>query len=104
MKTIGPGDIDADVVTSTILDLIQPILDNMSTLINDMNGTHVIRAAIAVLTGIPVLSERKGKESKHQHSVPLAEPFESIMCPKHFYVNKSKCFSVPDEFHGAYGS
>ena len=74
----------------------------MMEIIKDMNGTHVVRAAIATLTGIPVLSERKGKESKHQHSVPLTEPFDSVMCPTHFYVNKEKCFPVPDDFHGIF--
>ena len=59
--------------------------------------------SLPLLTGIPIVSERKGKGSKHQHSVSLSEPLESLLVPGKFYMDKRKSFGVPEEFHEALG-
>ena len=59
---------------------------------------------LCALTGIPIVSERKGKGSKHQHSVSLSEPLESLLVSGKFYMDKRKSFGVPEEFHEALGS
>lgn len=53
---------------------------------------------------LTVVSERKGKESKHQHSISLSEPLESLLEPGRFYVDYKKCFTVPTDFHEQLGT
>ena len=59
--------------------------------------------SLCTLAGVPIVSERKGKGSKHQHSVSLSEPLESLLVPGKFYMDKKKAFGVPEEFHEALG-
>jgi hypothetical protein len=42
----------------------------------------------------------QGKGSKHQHSVSLSEPLDTLIQPGKFYINNSVSFGVPEEFHG----
>lgn len=42
----------------------------------------------------------QGKGSKHQHSVSLSEPLETLMSPGNFYIDSKVSFGVPEEFHG----
>ena len=41
-----------------------------------------------------------GKGSKHQHSVSLSEPLETLMTSGKFYIDDKVSFGVPEEFHG----
>lgn len=38
----------------------------------DISGTHTIRALFCLLTGMPVVAEKRGRHSKHQHSIDSA--------------------------------
>ena len=100
MKINGYTDSDKESIVESISALVNPIFENFVYFMKEMNASHVIRSILSLLTGIPVLAERKGKESKHQHSITLSEPYDSIMCPKQFYIKQECCFQVPEEFHG----
>eukprot|EP01041_Mallomonas_annulata_P003921 gene3921-7818_t len=99
----GYGEEEESIV-DTMQSLTNPIFGNLIHLMKETNGSHVMRSLISILTGIPVLAERKSKESKHQHSVPLSEPHDSVMSVKRFYVDKQRCFAVPEEFHEMLGT
>jgi hypothetical protein len=95
--------VEDDNYTRIIIEFVKPILANMSNLIKDISGTHVIRSCISLLAGMPAISERKGKGSKHQHSVSLSQTLESTFKSGTFQIDKSICFPVPDEFHELLG-
>jgi len=83
-----------------VLSFVNPLLSSVDMMMSDINASHVLRFAICTLTGMPVIKERKGKESKHQHSCTLAEPIEKLIQPNKYYISKEVCFHVPSEFHG----
>ena len=88
----------------TFLTFVSPLLSGIDTMMSDINASHVLRFSICALTGMPVIKERKGKESKHKHSCTLAEPMEKLVDPNKYYISKDVCFHVPAEFHGMYSS
>lgn len=85
-----------------IVDLARPILKEISWLGKEMSASHVLRSLFCLLTGMPVIAERKGKNSKHQHSISLSEPLDSLVEAGRFYISKSVCYSVPAIFHGMF--
>jgi len=92
------GDIDSGEIKSCVENLCGPFMKEISWLILEQNATHVVRSAMSLLAGMPVIAERKSKNSKHQHSIALSMPLEALLEPDFFYVNKAICFSVPDSF------
>lgn len=106
LKTAGiPEDVDEDDAATVILDFMRPILSDFSFAAKDMNATHVVRAALCVLSGLPVISERRGKSSKHQHSVGLSQPLDSLLLqPDCFVIDSSCCFPVPESFQDLLGT
>lgn len=73
-------------------------MDNMSWLANEINGSHVVRSLLCLLSGIPVICERKGKNSKHQHSVMHSIELSDALV--NGTINTSISFTVPPSFHG----
>ncbi|CAM9708221.1 unnamed protein product, partial [Ectocarpus fasciculatus] len=106
LKSVGiPDDIDEDDVIAIILEFMQPVLSDFNFSAKDMNATHVLRAVLCALAGLPVISERRGKTSKHQHSVGLSEPLDSLLLqPDGFHIDSACSFSVPDSFHELLGT
>lgn len=106
LKSSGiPDDVDEDDAVSVILEFLEPVLSDFIASAKDMNATHVARAALCLLAGLPVISERRGKSSKHQHSVGLSQPLDSLLLqPNGFHIDRSVCFSVPDSFHELLGT
>jgi len=100
IKYEGLQNIEEEILSKSVLDFVKPLLNDIYILMNDINGSHVLRSAICALVGMPVVIERKGKGSKHQHSIALAEPLDKLICPTKFYLNNEVCFSVPEDFHG----
>ena len=90
-------------LVEALLRFARPVLAELSWLARELSASHVIRAVICVLVGMPVVSERKGAQSKHQHSVELSEAMDSLLEPKHFYVSKTSTFPVPESFHEMLG-
>lgn len=95
LKFEGIGEIEQDRLSSVILALIQPLLDEISWLAKEISASHVIRSALCLLAGMPVIAERKGKSSKHQHSISLSEPLDVVLLKGNFYVDSAVCFPVP---------
>jgi hypothetical protein len=52
--------------------LAEELQDAWSSLIYDICGTHSMRALFCLLTGMPVVAERRGKHAKHQHAIETA--------------------------------
>jgi hypothetical protein len=53
------GDIPASEVQECIEELCRPVLQEVSWLILEQSASHVIRTMLSVLTGIPVVAEKK---------------------------------------------
>ena len=70
---------DIQQLESSVVLFCETILKEITWLCKDLCGSHVIRAAICTLIGMPVISERKGKTGKHQHAVSLTEPLETLL-------------------------
>ena len=87
-------------VKSSVLSLCVPILHEFAWLSKDLNASHVVRAVVCVLAGVPIISERKGKGSKHPHSVSLSEPLDKLIHKNLFFIDSSVSFDVPEEFNG----
>lgn len=94
-------DVDLELLESVILTFVEPILTNFAWMAGEISGSHVLRSMICLLTGMPLISERKGSSSKHQHSVARSEPLEKLIVPDLFYIDSQLCFQVPDAFHSA---
>jgi len=71
--------VDIHQLESSVILFCETILKEISWLCKDLCGSHVIRAAICALIGMPLISERKGKAGKHQHAVSLTEPLETLL-------------------------
>lgn len=52
--------------------LAEELRDSWLSLIYDICGTHSMRALFCLLTGMPVVAERRGKHAKHQHTIETA--------------------------------
>ena len=103
LKFTGIGEIEENIVVSTVLQFVRPILKEIYWLIKEQAASHVVRSILCLLAGMPTISEKKGKGSKHPHSVAFSEPLDSVCDKKKFYVSKNVCFDVPDDFHEAFG-
>eukprot|EP01031_Cornospumella_fuschlensis_P041104 gene41104-50147_t len=44
---------------------------------------------------LPLVAEKKGKLSKHKHSIGYSEPLESLLEPGHFFISEKKAYSMP---------
>ncbi len=52
--------------------LVQELQVSWVDLIYDLCGTHSMRALFSLLTGMPVVAERRGRNAKHQHAIETA--------------------------------
>ena len=88
-----------------ITEFMKPLFEDFVSTAKDINSAHVVRSALCLLAGLPVVSERRGKTSKHKHSVGLSEPLDTLLLPPDgFHIDSSCCFSVPDTFHELIGT
>lgn len=94
------GDLQPTDVTSVAEELCRPIMKEINWLILEQSASHVVRSMLSLLAGIPTVAERKGKNSKHQHSISLSEPLETLLEPGLFYISNKATYAVPTEFHG----
>lgn len=104
MKTQDiPEDLDEETISATILQFVRPILKDMSWLMKEQGASHVIRSTICILSGLPVIAEKKGKNSKHVHSSEYTTPLQNLIVKEKFYLNHEHAFSVPQDFYEALG-
>lgn len=86
---------------NAILTMATAIFNSLDLLIKDVCGSHVIRSLLCLLTGIPAVGEKKGKNAKHQHNISLSVSMLDLMESNKFYINKAYCYQVPESFHEA---
>lgn len=84
----------------TVLNLAKPLIHEMFWLGKEMSASHVLRSLMCLLAGLPTVAEKKGKNSKHQHSVTLSEPLEHMLEANKFYISIAYAFPVPASFKG----
>jgi hypothetical protein len=102
------ADVEDEALDSTIVSFTQPLLHSFKFLATEISGSHVLRSALCLLSGLPCISEKKGKGSKHQHAVSLSETLESLLITAEAgkastalrVIDSRKCFPVPSSFHG----
>jgi hypothetical protein len=94
------GDVAESDVTTIAEELCRPVMSEITWLILEQSASHVVRSMLSLLAGIPTVAERKGKNSKHQHSISLSEPLEMLLEPGLFYISSKVTFTVPPQFHG----
>ena len=99
---VESGEQESELIEA-LLAFATPVLAEISWLAKELSASHVIRALICILVGMPVVSARKGKQSKHQHSMELCESLDNLLEPQRFYISKTCTFPVPDEFHETLG-
>lgn len=93
-------DEESEQMSEAVLELLNPIVQEISWLSKDISASHVMRSCFCLLVGIPVIAERKGKGSKHQHSVSHSMTLESMLSPGLFVIDGKFKFTIPDEFPG----
>jgi hypothetical protein len=99
-------DVDENVLETSILSFIEPMLNSFKFLATEISGSHVLRSILCLLSGLPCISEKKGKGSKHQHAISLSEPLESLLVSSEIgkvttglrAIDSRKCFPVPSSF------
>lgn len=100
VKFDGLSDDETEEMESTIIAFVTPFIQEITWLCREISASHVIRSFLSLLVGVPTISEKKGKNSKHQHSVNLSEPLEALIKDAgKFYISKSVSFTVPQQFH-----
>jgi hypothetical protein len=92
------ADVEPNYLHNTVLDFARPLIHELHWLGKEMSASHVLRSLVCFLSGLPPVAEKKGKKSKHQHSVVLAEPLDAMLQPGTFYFAVSKTFPVPAVF------
>lgn len=65
----GNAQHEIDLLQDIVLSLGSELSGTWSELTGDISGSHVGRAFLQVFGGLPVLSEQRGKQSRHAHSI-----------------------------------
>lgn len=90
--------------------LAEELHDSWLSLIYDICGTHSMRALFCLLTGMPVVAERRGKNAKHQHAIETAIVLDFQHCAAegrragntgeavNLHTTPLVMFQVPDTF------
>ena len=68
----GDNDTNVDRMEDVVLSLVSELSGAWAELIADISGSHVGRGFLQVLGGLPILSEKRGKQSRHAHSIGTA--------------------------------
>lgn len=66
------GDQQVDLMQDIVLSLVAELSGAWAELLADISGSHVGRGFLQVLGGLPILSEKRGRQSRHAHSIGTA--------------------------------
>lgn len=66
------ADPKADLLHDIVLSLVSELTGTWGELMADISGSHAGRGFLQVLGGLPILSEQRGKQSRHSHSIGTA--------------------------------
>lgn len=61
-----------DRMQDVVLSLVSELSGAWAELLADISGSHVGRGFLQVLGGLPILSEKRGRQSRHAHSIGTA--------------------------------
>ena len=61
-----------DAMQDVVLSLVSELSGAWAELLADISGSHVGRGFLQVLGGLPILSEKRGRQSRHAHSIGTA--------------------------------
>lgn len=61
-----------DRMQEIVLSLVSELSGAWAELLADISGSHVGRGFLQVLGGLPILSEKRGRQSRHAHSIGTA--------------------------------
>lgn len=61
-----------DLMQDIVLSLVSELSGAWAELLADISGSHVGRGFLQVLGGLPILSEKRGRQSRHAHSIGTA--------------------------------
>ena len=68
----GGVDGKVDRMQDVVLSLVSELSGAWAELLADISGSHVGRGFLQVLGGLPILSEKRGRQSRHAHSIGTA--------------------------------
>lgn len=66
------ADSKVDRMQDVVLSLVSELSGVWAELLADISGSHVGRGFLQVLGGLPILSEKRGRQSRHAHSIGTA--------------------------------
>ncbi|CAN0306118.1 unnamed protein product, partial [Ectocarpus sp. 8 AP-2014] len=69
---VSDGSKKIDKMQDILLSLVSELSGAWAELFADISGSHVGRGFLQVLGGMPVLSEKRGRQSRHAHSIGTA--------------------------------
>ncbi|CAN0055481.1 unnamed protein product [Ectocarpus sp. 12 AP-2014] len=69
---VGDGRKKIDKMQDILLSLVSELSGAWAELFADISGSHVGRGFLQVLGGMPILSEKRGRQSRHAHSIGTA--------------------------------
>lgn len=61
-----------DLMQEIVLSLVSELSGAWAELLADISGSHAGRGLLQVLGGLPILTERRGRQSRHAHSIGTA--------------------------------
>ena len=70
--SMSTGKDHTELMQDIVLSLVAELKGTWVELLDDVSGSHTGRGFLQVLGGVPILSERRGKHSRHSHSVGTA--------------------------------
>ena len=56
----------------------------------DTSGSHVLRACVCAMTGLPVVADKKGRNSKHNHSVEHTVPLDELLDERQLLIRPDR--------------
>lgn len=69
---VSDGSKKIDKMQDILLSLVSELSGAWAELFADISGSHVGRGFLQVLGGMPILSEKRGRQSRHAHSIGTA--------------------------------
>ena len=72
-STTAAGDPrEVSLMQDVVISLVSELSGTWAELLADVSGSHVGRGFLQVLGGLPILTEKRGRQSRHSHSIGTA--------------------------------
>lgn len=78
------------------------LLPDLLQIAHDTSGSHVLRSLVCVMAGLPVIAEKKGRNSKHNHSVEHTVPLDELLDGQQLLIREDKfSYELAEIMNGA---